>query len=84
MTEKKTRNTNAAPGKTTKTTNATKTKTTNKAKPRSTKSAPQNVDLWQMIAERAYYKAEQRRFSAGDPVADWLEAEKEVTKKFAA
>lgn len=31
-----------------------------------------------MIAEAAYYRAEQRGFEGGDPVADWLEAEAEV------
>ena len=32
-----------------------------------------------LIAEAAYYRAEQRRFVGGDPVQDWLEAEVEVT-----
>ena len=31
-----------------------------------------------MIAEFAYLRAERRGFRAGDPVADWLESEKEV------
>ena len=31
-----------------------------------------------MIAETAYFKAEKRGFSGGDPVADWLAAESEV------
>jgi hypothetical protein len=31
-----------------------------------------------MIAEAAYLRAEQRGFSGGDSVADWLAAEKEV------
>ena len=31
-----------------------------------------------MIAEAAYYHAERRGFQEGDPVADWLEAEKEI------
>jgi predicted nucleic acid-binding Zn-ribbon protein len=31
-----------------------------------------------MIAEAAYYKAEQRGFAAGDTVRDWCEAEAEV------
>jgi hypothetical protein len=29
-----------------------------------------------MIAEAAYYLAEKRAFQGGDPVADWLNAEK--------
>lgn len=32
----------------------------------------------QMIAEAAYLRAEQRRFSAGDPLDDWLAAERDV------
>ncbi len=35
----------------------------------------------QMIAEAAYYRAEQRRFLNGDPLQDWLEAEAEVTTR---
>lgn len=32
----------------------------------------------QMIAEAAYLRAEQRGFVAGDPLDDWLAAEREV------
>jgi len=31
-----------------------------------------------MIATAAYYRAEKRGFADGDPVKDWLEAEKEI------
>jgi len=31
-----------------------------------------------LIAETAYLRAERRGFQGGDPVADWLESEKEV------
>lgn len=31
-----------------------------------------------MIAEAAYYKAEQRGFCGGDPTDDWLAAESEI------
>lgn len=31
-----------------------------------------------MIAEFAYLRAEQRGFHMGDPVADWLDSEREV------
>lgn len=31
-----------------------------------------------MIAESAYLRAERRGFQGGDPVADWLESEREV------
>lgn len=34
----------------------------------------------QMIAEAAYLRAEQRGFSAGDPMDDWLNAEREVDR----
>lgn len=45
---------------------------------RATSSAvddPPATDRSQMIAEAAYYLAEQRGFDGGDPVQDWLEAE---------
>jgi hypothetical protein len=32
----------------------------------------------QMIAEAAYYRAQQRGFLGGDPLQDWIEAEAEV------
>ncbi len=32
----------------------------------------------QMIAEAAYLRAEQRNFNPGDPLDDWLVAEREV------
>lgn len=32
----------------------------------------------QMISEAAYFIAEHRGFSGGDPLADWLQAEAEV------
>lgn len=31
-----------------------------------------------MIAESAYYRAAERGFEGGDPVADWLASEREV------
>lgn len=31
-----------------------------------------------MVAERAYYKAEKRGFTAGNEQEDWLEAEQEI------
>ena len=31
-----------------------------------------------MIAEAAYFRAENRGFAEGDPVQDWLEAEREI------
>lgn len=35
----------------------------------------------QLIAEAAYYRAEKRGFNGGDPVADWIEAEKEIDSR---
>ena len=34
-----------------------------------------------MIAEAAYFRAQQRGFRGGDPAVDWLEAEREVDEK---
>jgi len=34
--------------------------------------------LYQMISEKAYYRAEQRGFTPGEELADWLAAEMEV------
>lgn len=31
-----------------------------------------------MIAEAAYFRAEKRGFDDGDPMQDWLEAEREI------
>ena len=31
-----------------------------------------------MIAEAAYFRAEKRGFVGGDPVQDWVEAEREI------
>ena len=38
----------------------------------------------EMIAVAAYYRAEHRGFSEGDPVADWLEAEAEIEQMLLA
>lgn len=35
----------------------------------------------QMIALAAYFRAEQRGFAPGDPVADWLDAEREIDER---
>lgn len=37
---------------------------------------------WQMVAEAAYFIAEHRGFSGGDPVQDWLAAESEIDTLF--
>lgn len=63
---------------------------TKKAKSRSTErdSSTEQVDETmnatvldereQMIAEAAYFRAEQRGFQGGDPQQDWIMAEKEI------
>jgi hypothetical protein len=38
-------------------------------------------DRYEMIAEAAYYKAEQRGFELGNEELDWLEAEQELLEK---
>jgi hypothetical protein len=35
-----------------------------------------------LVAEAAYYRAEQRGFTVGDELCDWLEAEKEISARF--
>lgn len=43
------------------------------------KSAVTNEDRQHMISEAAYYLAEQRGFSAGGELGDWLEAERQIS-----
>ena len=38
--------------------------------------------LENMVAEAAYYRADQRGFAAGNELYDWLEAEKEILARF--
>ena len=58
------------------------------AKPASPKAAIENMPeltseaLVGMIAERAYFKAEQRSFQDGSPEEDWYEAEAEIDGMF--
>jgi hypothetical protein len=35
-------------------------------------------DRQRRVAETAYFRAQQRNFSNGDPVADWLAAERQI------
>lgn len=51
-----------------------------KAKASSAASVPQQdtAERQVMIAEAAYFIAEQRGFTAGDELSDWLQAEREV------
>ncbi|HET7832424.1 MAG TPA: DUF2934 domain-containing protein [Gallionella sp.] len=43
-----------------------------------TKTSLDETDRHQMIKVAAYYLAEQRGFSGGDPVSDWLAAEARI------
>lgn len=40
-------------------------------------------DRRHMIEEAAYYRALQRQLEGGDPVADWIEAEREIAERLA-
>ena len=44
---------------------------------------PNTEILESMVAEAAYYRANQRGFSVGNDLGDWLEAEKEIMVRFA-
>ena len=48
------------------------------AKPQSTLS---NEEVYQLIAETAYFKAKARGFEPGGEVQDWIEAEREVRER---
>ena len=50
-----------------------------KEKPSTRANAMDNVNQREMIAREAYLRAEKRCFNGGDPVQDWLEAEKKVS-----
>ena len=55
------------------------TTTEGRTPPTATLSAPMSAEQRHaLIAESAYRRAERRGFQGGDPVADWLESEKEV------
>jgi len=43
-----------------------------------------SIERQQMIAEAAYFRAERRGFSSGDPIRDWCEAEAEVDARLHA
>ncbi|NWF37559.1 DUF2934 domain-containing protein [Mariprofundus sp. NF] len=48
----------------------------NRLKENSTNATPEN--LRRVIAEQAYYLAEQRGFAGGSSLGDWLEAEARI------
>ena len=43
-----------------------------------------NDEQQRMVSEAAYFRAMSRNFEGGDPVEDWLEAEREVTTQLSA
>ena len=49
---------------------------------RGNKKPASEHELQQMVAEKAYFRALDRGFQDGDPVEDWLIAEREVKEKF--
>ena len=49
---------------------------------RGNKKPASEHELQQMVAEKAYFRALDRGFQGGDPVEDWLVAEREVKQKF--
>ena len=76
------------------TTKTTRTRTTKKAvarkkvvrrKPATAKTdaAVSDEQRRQMIAEAAYYLAENREFAGGDPRQDWLAAEADIDARLA-
>ncbi len=48
-----------------------------------TETAPglEKREMKKMVSEAAYFRALSRDFKGGNPLKDWLEAEKEVTAK---
>ena len=55
-----------------------------KSKPRALKATMSSAfnpeQQHRMICEAAYFRAERRGFVGGDPLQDWIEAEREVTR----
>jgi hypothetical protein len=45
---------------------------------------PTAEQIWQMIAEAAYYRAEKRGFAPGLETEDWRDAEAEVMQRLRA
>lgn len=43
-------------------------------------SHPPIPEYQRMVAEAAYYRALERGFQGGDPVDDWIQAEKEISR----
>jgi hypothetical protein len=48
----------------------------------SPKPVGDGVDRYRMIATAAYFRAEHRGFTGGNPVEDWLAAEAEIDRLY--
>nr|VFK26249.1 MAG: Phasin protein [Candidatus Kentron sp. MB]VFK30793.1 MAG: Phasin protein [Candidatus Kentron sp. MB]VFK75234.1 MAG: Phasin protein [Candidatus Kentron sp. MB] len=46
------------------------------------KKAVSPLERWTMVAEAAYYRAQKRGFVGGNPMEDWMEAEKEIDAEY--
>lgn len=46
--------------------------------------APTAIEIYEMIAEAAYYRAQKRGFAPGLEAEDWREAEAEVMERLRA
>lgn len=55
---------------------------TRRAKAPPAKEAISPLERWKMIAEGAYYRAQKRGFIGGNPMDDWVDAEKEIDAKY--
>lgn len=51
------------------------------SRPGTTGQAITDQERWRLIAEEAYLRAERRGFEQGDPIDDWLSAEREVDER---
>jgi hypothetical protein len=72
----------AAPRKPAPTIAAKAASTVEKATPTlSGKPSMSNEEIYQLIAETAYFKAKARGFEPGGEVQDWIEAEAEVRNR---
>jgi hypothetical protein len=40
------------------------------------------MERWKMVAEAAYYRAQKRGFIGGNPIDDWMEAEREIDARY--
>jgi len=50
---------------------------------KSEKKSISPMDRWKMVAEAAYYRAQKRGFIGGNPMDDWVDAEKEIDAEYA-